>query len=105
MQKQFEQVKELILSEVNVKELQFLTETEGFIKKKIKPNFQALGKKLGPKMKEVNSALQNFTQHEITLFEKEGRYSLPVDEDIVELVLSEVEIISEDIPGWTVAGK
>ena len=105
MQQQLEKIKELILSEVNVKEIQFITETEGFIKKKIKPNFQALGKKLGPKMKEVNSALQNFTQHEITLFEKEGRYSLPVGEEIVELVLSEVEITSEDIPGWTVASK
>ena len=105
MQLQLEKVRELILSEVNVKEIQFITETEGFIKKKIKPNFQALGKKLGPKMKEVNYALQNFTQHEITLFEKEGRYSLPVGEDIVELTLSEVDITSEDIPGWTVAGK
>jgi isoleucyl-tRNA synthetase len=105
MQQQLERVKDLILSEVNVKELQFLTETEGFIKKKIKPNFQALGKKLGPKMKEVNQALQNFTQHEITLFEKEGRYSLPVGGEIVELALSEVEITSEDIPGWTVASK
>src|SRR5688572_8916541 len=105
MQQQLEKVKELIISEVNVKEIQFITKTEGFIKKKIKPNFQALGKKLGPKMKEVNNSFQNFTQHEITLFEKEGRYSLPVGEDIVELALSEVEITSEDIPGWTVASK
>jgi isoleucyl-tRNA synthetase len=105
MQQQLERVKELILSEVNLKEVQFITETEGFIKKKIKPNFQALGKKLGPKMKEVNNALQNFTQHDITLFEKEGRYSLPVGGEIVELTLSEVEITSEDIPGWTVASK
>jgi isoleucyl-tRNA synthetase len=105
MHQQLEKVNGLIISEVNVKELQFLTDTEGFIKKKIKPNFQALGKKLGPKMKEVNSALQNFTQHEITLFEKEGRYSLQVGEEIVELMLSEVEITSEDIPGWTVASK
>ena len=105
MHQQLEKVNGLIISEVNVKELQFLTDTEGFIKKKIKPNFQALGKKLGPKMKEVNSALQNFTQHEITLFEKEGRYSLQFGEEIVELMLSEVEITSEDIPGWTVASK
>ena len=105
MQQQLELVKDLILSEVNVKELRFLTETEGFIKKKIKPNFQALGKKLGPLMKQVNNALQNFTQHEITLFEKEGRYSLTLGDEIVELMLSEVEITSEDIPGWTVASK
>ena len=105
MQQQLEKVKDLILSEVNVKEIQFITETEGFIKKKIKPNFQALGKRLGAKMKEVNNALQNFTQHDITLFEKEGRYSLPVENDMVELTLSEVDITSEDIPGWTVASK
>jgi len=90
---------------VNVKEIEYLTDTEGFIKKKIKPNFQALGKKLGPKMKAVSSKLSEFSQHDITLFEKEGRYSLPIGEEIVELTLSEVEISSEDIPGWTVASK
>jgi isoleucyl-tRNA synthetase len=105
MQQQLEKVKDLILSEVNVKDVQFITETEGFIKKKIKPNFPALGKKLGPKMKEVSKALQNFTQHDITLFEKEGRYSLPIDGELIELTLSEAEITSEDIPGWTVASK
>lgn len=105
MQQQLQKVEDLILSEVNVKEIQYLTDTEGFIKKKIKPNFQALGKKLGPKMKQVSNALAEFSQHDITLFEKEGRYSLPVGEEIVELTLSEVEIQSEDIPGWTVASK
>jgi isoleucyl-tRNA synthetase len=89
-----------------VKEISYLTDTEGFIKKKIKPNFQALGKKLGPRMKAVSAALANFTQHEISLFEKEGRYSIPVGNDeFVELQLNEVEISSEDIPGWTVASK
>ena len=93
-------------AEVNIKEIEYLTETEGFIKKKIKPNFQALGKKLGPKMKAVNTALSGFSQHEISLFEKEGRYSIPVDEnEFIELLLSEVEITSEDIPGWSVASK
>ncbi|MCU7547665.1 isoleucine--tRNA ligase [Chitinophagaceae bacterium LB-8] len=105
MEQQLHRVQELILAEVNVKAIEFLTDTEGFIKKKIKPNFQALGKKLGPKMKEVNTKLSKFSQHDITFFEKEGRYSLPVGDDIVELTLSEVEISSEDIPGWTVASK
>jgi isoleucyl-tRNA synthetase len=105
MQEQMQKVEDLITSEVNVKEIQYLIDTEGFIKKKIKPNFQALGKKLGPKMKQVTNALAEFTQHDITLFEKEGRYSLPVDGDAVELALSDVEITSEDIPGWTVASK
>jgi isoleucyl-tRNA synthetase len=106
MQQQLKKVEDLILSEVNVKEIEYLYDTEGFIKKKIKPNFQALGKKLGAKMKQVSASLAEFKQHDIALFEKEGRYSLPVGkDDFVELTLSEVEITSEDIPGWTVAGK
>jgi isoleucyl-tRNA synthetase len=106
MEQQLRRVEDLIKAEVNVKEIQYLIDTEGFIKKKIKPNFQALGKKLGPKMKAVTTALANFSQQEISLFEKEGRYSIPDgDRGTVELSLSEVEISSEDIPGWTVAGK
>ena len=106
MEQQLQRVEDLIKAEVNVKELEYLTDTEGFIKKKIKPNFQALGKKLGPRMKAVTGALNNFSQHEISLFEKEGRYSIPVSEnESVELMLSEVEITSEDIPGWSVASK
>ncbi|MGZ3851944.1 MAG: isoleucine--tRNA ligase [Flavisolibacter sp.] len=105
MEQQLEKVGDLIKAEVNVKELEYLVDTEGFIKKKIKPNFQALGKKLGPKMKAVSQALSNFSQHEISLFEKEGRYSIPIGDESVELSLPDVEISSEDIPGWTVASK
>jgi len=105
MELQLRKVEDLIKTEVNVKSIEYLRETEGFIKKKIKPNFVALGKKLGPKMKSVSHVLTNFSQHEISLFEKEGRYSIPVDDEQVELVLSDVEISSEDIPGWTVANK
>jgi isoleucyl-tRNA synthetase len=105
MEQQLQKVEDLIKAEVNVKELEYLTDTEGFIKKKIKPNFQALGKKLGPRMKAITQALGNFSQHDISLFEKEGRYSIPVGDSYVELALSEVEISSEDIPGWSVASK
>jgi isoleucyl-tRNA synthetase len=105
MKQQLQKVQDLIKAEVNVKKIEYLTDTEGFIKKKIKPNFQALGKKLGPKMKAISQALSNFSQHEISLFEKDGRYSIPVGDEAVELVLSDVEISSEDIPGWTVASK
>jgi isoleucyl-tRNA synthetase len=106
MQQQLEAVEDLIKSEVNIKEIEYLTETEGFINKKIKPNFSALGKKLGPKMKAVSTALAQFTQHDISLFEKEGHYYIPIGgEEQVELLLSEVEITSEDIPGWSVASK
>jgi isoleucyl-tRNA synthetase len=106
MEQQLQKVEDLVKAEVNIKEVEYLTDTEGFIKKKIKPNFQALGKKLGPKMKAVSTALNNFSQHDISLFEKEGRYSIPVDGgEYIELMLSEVEITSEDIPGWSVASK
>ena len=106
MEQQLQKIEDLIKAEVNVKEIEYLNDTEGFIKKKIRPNFQALGKKLGPKMKSVTAGLAMISQHEISLFEKEGRYSVPVNNDeFVELLLSEVEISSEDIPGWTVANK
>lgn len=105
MEQQLQKVEDLIKAEVNVKEIEYLTDTEGFIKKKIKANFVALGKRLGPKMKAVSGALSNFSQHEISLFEKEGRYSIPVGDESVELGLNDVEISSEDIPGWTVASK
>lgn len=105
MEEQLKKVEDLIKAEVNIKELDYLNDTEGFIKKKVKPNFSALGKKLGPKMKLVGGGLANLSQHEISLFEKEGRYSLPLNDEFVELTLSEVEISSEDIPGWSVANK
>ncbi|GAC1483304.1 MAG: isoleucine--tRNA ligase [Flavisolibacter sp.] len=105
MKNQFSKVEELIKAEVNVKEIQFLSNAEGFIKKKIKPNFILLGKKLGPKMKEVTALFTKLSQHDISLFEKEGRYSLPLGEDFIELTLAEVDITSEDVPGWSVASK
>jgi len=105
MEQQLKKVEDLIKTEVNVKEVHYLSDTEGFIKKRIKPNFVALGKKLGPKMKAVSSALSAFTQEDILKTEKEGQYNLSIDGETVTLQLSEVEISSEDIPGWTVASK
>ena len=105
MEEQLKRVEDLIKTEVNVKDIQYLTDTEGFIKKKIKPNFVALGKKLGAKMKAVSSALAAFSQDDILKIEKEGQYNLSIDGEAVTLQLSEVEITSEDIPGWTVANK
>ncbi|MCH5688971.1 DUF5915 domain-containing protein [Niabella sp. W65] len=105
MKEQLEKIEELIKSEVNVKEIAYLTETEGFIKKKIKPNFVALGKKLGPKMKAVSGALAQFSQEDISRLEKDGNYELNIDGETVSLNVNEVDISSEDIPGWTVASK
>lgn len=105
MMAQLKQIEDLIKSEVNIKEVEYLTETEGFIKKKIKPNFVALGKKLGPNMKAVASALSAFTQSDITILERDGVYNIPINGEEIPVLLSEVEISSEDIPGWTVANK
>jgi len=106
MQQQIEKIQDLILSEVNVKEIEYLTDSEGFINKKLKPNFVALGKKLGSRMKVVAEALGGLTQHDITLFEKEGHYNLALDnKEVIQLSLDEVEVTSEDIPGWSVAAK
>ena len=105
MKKQLEKVEQLVKSEVNIKDIQYLTDTEGFIKKKIKPNFVALGKRLGPKMKAVTNALSQFTQEDIANFEKVGSYSLRINDEDLILQLPDVDIISEDVPGWMVANK
>ncbi|HKZ65127.1 MAG TPA: DUF5915 domain-containing protein, partial [Chitinophagaceae bacterium] len=105
MKEQLQKVEDLIKAEVNVKEIEYLNPDNTFISKKIKPNFVALGKKLGPKMKAVSAALMKFTQEDIITFEKEGQYNLSIDGEPVILQINEVDISSEDIPGWTVAGK
>ncbi|MBX3256336.1 MAG: isoleucine--tRNA ligase [Chitinophagaceae bacterium] len=105
MKAQVEKIEELIKTEVNIKGIEYLTENNGFISKKIKPNFVALGKKLGPKMKLVTSALASFSQEDINTIEREGAYNLQLNGEIIPLQLSEVEIQSEDVPGWIVANK
>ena len=105
MKEQLQKVEDLVKAEVNVKEIDYLDPDNHFISKKIKPNFVALGKKLGPKMKAVSAVLAQFTQEDIIRLEKEGQYSLSIEGEPVILQIDEVEITSEDIPGWTVANK
>ncbi len=105
MKSQIEKVADLIKNETNIKEIEYITGDNGFISKKIKPNFVALGKKLGPRMKAVSAALAGFVQEDIRKIEKEGVYELKIDEEVIPITLSEVEIQSEDVPGWTVANK
>jgi len=102
-QAQVEAVKDLILSEVNVKEIEYLTETTGFIKKKIKPNFKTLGRKLGKNMKAAAATIGGLTQEDIGVIEKSNSYQLVIGEENYELTLEDFEITSDDIPGWTVA--
>jgi isoleucyl-tRNA synthetase len=105
MKTQLQQVEDLIKAEVNVKEIEYLDPDNQFISKKIKPNFVALGKKMGPKMKQVSTALAAFNQVDIRKLEAEGKTILKLDNDDVVIELGEVDIQSEDVPGWMVAGK
>lgn len=102
---QLNRVKDLILSEVNVKELQFLSDDAGFIKKKVKPNFKLLGSKLGKAMKAAQEKLSQLSQQEIQSLEKSGSISLNLEGNVVEISLTEVEVISEDVAGWQVASE
>lgn len=101
----FKRIESLVLAEVNIKEVQYIRDTDGFIKKKIKPNFKTLGSKLGAKMKEVSNAVNAFTQDDISKIEREGQYTLAVGDESFDLLLADVEISSEDIPGWLVASQ
>src|SRR4030095_13157312 len=105
MKEQLKKVEDLVKAEVNVKEIDYLNPDNTFISKKIKPNFVALGKKLGPKMKTVSGLLSQFDQDQIRKLEKDGQYNLLVDGEDLILQTTDVEITSEDIPGWLVASK
>lgn len=105
MKLQLQKVEDLIKSEVNVKELQYVTETEGIIKKKIKANFKTLGNKLGANMKEAANIISNFNQQQISDIEKNGLITIHLQQTAIDILLSDVEIIAEDIPGWSVASK
>jgi isoleucyl-tRNA synthetase len=105
MKQQLLKVEDLIKAEVNVKEIEYLDPDNQFISKKIKPNFVALGKKMGPKMKAVSAALSAFSQEDIRKLELEGKVTLKIDNEDVVIEVSEVDIQSEDVPGWMVASK
>lgn len=105
MKEQFQKVEDLIKAEVNVKEIQYINETEGIIRKKIKPNFKLLGSKLGAAMKEAAMVIANFTQEQISYLEKNGAIELQLSTVNYQLSADDVEIIAEDIPGWRVAAK
>lgn len=100
-----EDVKELILSEVNVKELLFLYDTEGVIKKKMKPDFKKLGPKYGKDMKAVAAAVGELQAADIAVLEREGKIDLKLADKTVELSAEDVEILTEDIPGSLVASE
>ena len=104
-QESIEAVKALILNEVNVKELKFVDNTAGILVKKIKPDFKKLGPRYGKIMKALAAAIQTMSQDEINAFEKAGTFTLAVEGQEAVIERADVEIISEDIPGWLVANE
>ncbi|MCL4857485.1 MAG: class I tRNA ligase family protein, partial [Flavobacteriales bacterium] len=101
--RQLQDVADLVLSEVNVKEIQYLEDTAGVLVKSIKPNFKTLGPKYGKIMKQIAAVVTQFNQNDIQNFEKNSGAKLTVEGEEVVLDMNDVEIITQDIPGWLVA--
>ena len=104
-QENIEAVKDLIMNEVNVKAINFVTDASGILVKRIKPDFKKLGPKCGKNMKTVAQMLTEFSQEQIAELEKNGQYTLDVAGASVVVEKGDVEILSEDIPGWLVANN
>jgi len=104
-QEQVEGVKDLIQAEVNVKEIEFITDTTGLIKKAIKPNFKTLGRRLGKNMKDAAQAIAKLGQDDISEIEKNNHFALKAGDEQFDLTLEDFIITSEDIPGWQVASE
>ncbi|RMG81671.1 MAG: isoleucine--tRNA ligase [Bacteroidetes bacterium] len=100
---QVENVKDLILSQINVKEIEYLTDASGVIKKRIKPNFKTLGRRLGKDMKAAVQVINALSQEDIAQIEQSGKYTLAVEDRTYDLTLEDFEINAEDIPGLLVA--
>ncbi|MEE2931574.1 MAG: isoleucine--tRNA ligase [Bacteroidota bacterium] len=102
VREKIEEMKELILSEINVKEIEFINEESDLFRKKIKPNFKILGPKYGSELQKIKSFVEKLDKEQIMLFENTG--ALKVTKNIV-LSLDDVEFMSQDIPGWLVANN
>ena len=100
---QVEGVKDLILSEVNIKEIEYIKDTEGILKKKIKPNFRTLGRRLGKNMKAAGQIIAQMSQQDIASLEQNNLFRMEIGNDVYDLTLEDFEITAEDIPGWQVA--
>ena len=105
MQVQLERVQHLICSELNVKAVEFLSSDNDLLVKKIKPNFKTLGPRYGKVMKSLGNAILAFGQQQINALEADGRCMVEVEGQACEVLLSDVEIATQDIPGWVVANE
>ncbi|MDT8285378.1 MAG: DUF5915 domain-containing protein, partial [Thermovirgaceae bacterium] len=102
-EEQMRKMEGLILSEVNVKKVDYVKDSAGILVKKVKPNFKTLGKRYGKLMKQIAAAVAGFKQEDIAAFEREAVKVITIDGQEVELQRDDLEITTEDIPGWVVA--
>ena len=100
-----EPVKDLVRDQVNVKEIEFVEGATDVLVKKVKCNFKILGKKFGPLMKGVAAAVQNMSQQDVAALEQNGSFTFDINGTPATVDTTEVEIYSEDIPGWVVANE
>ena len=98
-------VEELIINETNVKTIDYLDDDAGILIKKIKPNFRTLGVKFGAQLKVITPKINSLTQTDIAQFESDGFFNIEIEGEMIELQLTDVEISSQDIPGWLVASE
>ena len=105
VREQIEHVAPIIMSEVNVKGVEFVSDDSGILKKKIKPNFKALGPKYGKNMKAVGEVINAMNEEQIRDIERNGQVTLTGDDTTFEILLAEIEILTEDVPGWLVASQ
>ncbi len=104
-QSKVDAVKNIILTEINVKEIEYLKDSSGIIVKNLKPDFRIMGKKYGKLVKNIANELSKFSQKQITTFEKEGKYNIEIEGEDINLQIDEVQIITEDIPGLLAVNK
>ncbi len=102
---QVELVQDLICSELNIKGIEFLAPDNDILVKRIKPNFKTLGPRYGKIMKAISAQIQAFSQQQIIALESDGKCNLTVEGQPVEILVSDVEIATQDIPGWVVANE
>jgi len=105
IKERIEAVGDLIKSEINVKELEFITDDSGVLIKKIKPQFKNLGKKAGAKMPLLTQAVTGMNQDDIRTIERTGKFTFDLGGEAFDLLLEDAEILTEDLPGWSVASE
>jgi isoleucyl-tRNA synthetase len=100
-----EAIKQLVMNEVNVKNIEYIEDTTGIMTKRIKPNFKTLGPRYGKQMKQISALVAAFSQNDIAQLERSEKWSAEIDGVLVEATIEDFEIQTEDIPGWLVASE